>query len=68
MIVRWLESFLEDPLDVPAAVLDFVVGQLGVANASQVKRYTERTKTRFDHQWEIRQVYGLKEFGDVEKT
>ena len=64
--VRWLGIFLEDPLDVPGAVLDFVAGQLGVADPSQVKRYTERTKTRFDHQWEIRRVYALKEFAEVE--
>ncbi len=64
--VRWLGTFLEDPLDVPGAVLAFVAGQLGVADPSQVKRYTERTKTRFDHQWEIRRVYGLREFADVE--
>ena len=49
MTVRWLGTFLEEPLDVPGAVLDFVVGQLGVADLSQVKRYTERSKTRFDH-------------------
>lgn len=60
-------TFLEDPLDAPAAVVDFVAAQLEVANPSQVKRYTRRTKTRFDHQWEIRQVYGLQEFPDVEK-
>ena len=64
--VRWLGSFLEEPLDVPGAVLDFVAGQLGVADPSQVQRYTERTKTSFDHQWEIRRVYGLKEFTEVE--
>ena len=64
--VRWLGTFLEDPLDVPGAVLDFVALQVGVADPSQVKQYTERTKTRFDHQWEIRRVYGLREFTDVE--
>jgi hypothetical protein len=26
--VRWLETLLEDPLDVPGEVLDFVAGQL----------------------------------------
>jgi len=64
--VRWLGTFLEEPRDVPGAVLDFVAGQLGVPDPSQVKRYTERTKTRFDHQWEIRRVYGLREFTEVE--
>ena len=64
--VRWLGTFLEDPLDVPVAVLDFVAEQLGVGDASLVKRYTERAKTKLDHQWEIRQVYGLREFSAAE--
>lgn len=63
--VRSVGAFLEDPLDVPVVVLDFVAEQLGIADASQVKRYTERTKTRFDHQWEIRRTYGLREFAAV---
>jgi TnpA family transposase len=54
--VRWLGTFLEDPLDVPGEVLDFVAGQLEMADPSQVKWYTERTKTRFGHQREIRQA------------
>ena len=64
--VRWLGTFLEDPLDVPGEVLDFVAGQLGMADPSQVKRYTEREKTRFDHQWEIRRARGYREFADAE--
>jgi TnpA family transposase len=64
--VRWIGAFLEDALDVPVAVLDFVSQQLGVADPSQVKRYTERAKTKLDHQWEIRRVYGLKEFAAVD--
>jgi TnpA family transposase len=64
--VRWLGAFLEDPLDVPVAVLDFVSEQLGITDPSQVKRYTERAKTKLDHQWEIRRVYGLEEFSSVE--
>jgi Domain of unknown function (DUF4158) len=30
--VRWLGTFLEDPLEVPGAVLDFVAGQLEVSD------------------------------------
>jgi Domain of unknown function (DUF4158) len=56
--VRWLGTFLEDPLDVPGEVLDFVAGQLGIANPAVVKRYTERAKTKSDHQQEIRRKYG----------
>ena len=64
--VRWTGTFLEDPLDVPVVVLDFVAEQLGVADPSVVKRYTERAKTKLDHQWEIRRVYGLKDFTVME--
>jgi hypothetical protein len=63
--VRRVGAFLEDPLDVPVVVLDFVAEQLGIADAWQVKRYTERTKTRFDHQRESRRTYGLREFAAV---
>jgi hypothetical protein len=60
--VRSIGTFLEDPLDVPVMVLDFVSEQLGIADPSVVKRYTERAKTKLDHQWEIRRVYGFKDF------
>lgn len=66
MTVRWLGTFLEDPLDVPGVVLEFVAEQLGVEDPSQVKRYTERRPTPFDHQQEIRQVYQWKDFASVE--
>ena len=60
--VRSIGTFLEDPLDVPVMVLDFVSEQLGIADPSVVKRYTEWAKTKLDHQWEIRRVYGFKDF------
>jgi hypothetical protein len=44
--VRYVGMFLEDPLDVPVVVLDFVAEQLNIADSSCVKRYTERAKTR----------------------
>ena len=52
--VRWLGTFLEDPLDVPGGVLDFVAGQLDIENPALMKRYTERVKTKSDHQQKIR--------------
>ena len=45
---------------------DLVAEQLEIADPSCVKRYTERRKTRLDHQWEIRRVCELKEFAAVE--
>ena len=41
--------------------------QLGMADPSKVKRYTEREHTRFDHQWEIKKDRGYREFGDAEE-
>ena len=64
--VRYLGCFLSDPLAVPAEVLDVVAGQLGITDASCVKRYIEREKTRLDHVWEIRQAFGLRDFASVE--
>src|SRR4051812_1110901 len=54
--VRYLGVFLENPIDVPSAVLDFVADQLGIADPSCVKAYTERRNTRFEHAWEITRV------------
>ena len=64
--VRYVGAFLEDPLDVPGAVLDFVAGQLEIDDPSCVKAYTEREKTRFDHAWEIQRAYALKDFAGAE--
>ncbi len=63
---RYLGCFLTDPLDVPNEVLDVVAGQLGIADPSCVKRYTEREKTRLDHAWEIQKVFGLRDFASCE--
>ncbi|MFG1969054.1 DUF4158 domain-containing protein [Nonomuraea fuscirosea] len=64
--VRFLRTFLTDPLDVPTEVMDFVAEQLEIADPLCVKRYTEREKTRLDHTWEIRRVFGLRDFAEVE--
>ena len=56
LTVRWLGTFLEDPLDVPLVVLDFVAGQLGIDDPSVVKRYLDRRTTLFEHQLLIREL------------
>src|SRR5260370_5409220 len=40
--VRWLGTFLEDPLDVPGEVLDFVSGRSGPSGPRGVEQYAER--------------------------
>src|ERR1700757_1265531 len=56
--------FLPDPLDVPPEVVDYLAGQLGIADASSVKRYAERQSTQWEHAAEIRQAYGYRDFTD----
>ena len=51
---------MADPLDVPAVVVDYLAGQLGIADASSVKRYAERQSTQWGHGAEIRQAYGYR--------
>ena len=66
MPVRALGTFLNDPLDVPPAVVDYLAGQLGITDPSCVKNYLEREKTRFEHQWEIIEVGQWRDFGQFE--
>jgi Domain of unknown function (DUF4158) len=56
--VRYLGLFLEDPLDVPWMVVDYLAEQLGIEDSSVVKRYVERKQTAYDHAWEIRDAHG----------
>jgi Domain of unknown function (DUF4158) len=62
--VRFPGMFLAGPLDVSAAVVDYMAGQLGLADASSVKRYAERQSTQWEHAAEIRQAYGYRDFTD----
>jgi TnpA family transposase len=60
--VRYLGRFLEDPLDVPTVVIDYVASQVGAADPSRVKAYLERKQTRYDHQDEICEVFGYSSY------
>jgi hypothetical protein len=51
--------FLADPLDVPPEVVDYLAGQLGIADASSVKSYAERQPSQWEHAAEIRQAVWL---------
>lgn len=64
--VRWLGTFLEDPLDVPVVVLDFVAEQLGIGDPSVVGKYLERRTMLFEHQRLIREADGWLDFSAAE--
>jgi hypothetical protein len=62
--VRYIGLFLEDPLDVPWLVVEYLAEQLGISDPSCVKQYVERAKTAYKHSWEIRRRLGYHEFED----
>lgn len=57
--VRFLGTFLEDPLDVPGVVLQTLVRQLRVTNLDQLPHY-RNAKQRWEHTGEIRAQYGFQ--------
>ncbi len=59
--VRFLGTFLSNPVDVPAKVLGFVAAQLGEAVPEDFERYKAR-RTHWDHSQEIKLHYGYKDF------
>ncbi|MGB8946635.1 MAG: Tn3 family transposase [Streptomyces sp.] len=62
--VRYIGLFLEDPLAVPWRVVEHLAAQLEIEDASQIKRYTERQMTAYEHAWEIREAYGYHLYED----
>jgi len=63
--VRAVGRFLEDPLDVPWAAVEFVAEQLDIADPSCVKGYLDRPKTTYEHAWEITERYGYRSFEEL---
>ncbi|HEV2450757.1 MAG TPA: DUF4158 domain-containing protein, partial [Streptosporangiaceae bacterium] len=51
--LRYVGTFLADPLEVPTEVVDYLAEQLAIPDPSCLKAYMGREKTRFEHQWEI---------------
>lgn len=62
--VRVLGRFLPDALEVPWSLVEFIAGQLGVEDASVVKRYGARRATPYEHSQEITRRYGYLEASD----
>lgn len=59
--VRFLGTFLEDPLDVPDLVLQTLVRQLRVTNIDQLPWYSNADQ-RWEHTAEIRLRYGFSDW------
>lgn len=62
--VRFLGTFLENPIDVLPGVITHIATQLGIADIECLPRYLERTVTHWEHQGEIQQRYGYRDFSE----
>lgn len=62
--LRFLGTFLPDPVNIPVGVIAYMASQLKIKNAQCIVRYADRVQTQQDHAQEIRQHYDYKEFSD----
>ena len=62
--VRFLGTFLANPIDVPPGAVEFIAAQLSIADLSCLSRYMERETTHREHAGEIQGHYQYKDFTD----
>ena len=62
--VRFLGTFLSDPTDVPAGVIQHLAAQLKIANPECLSQYRERPGTHREHAGDIQQMFGYRDFTD----
>ena len=62
--VRFLGTFLSNPLNVPEGAVRYVARQLPITDWSILPKYTVRHTTRHEHAREIKQFYGYRDFND----
>jgi len=60
--VRFLGTFLANPLEVPSNVIDYLAQQLQVVDTRDLSAYLERAATRWEHADMIRRHYGYQDF------
>ena len=61
--VRFLGTFLDDPVDVPTGVAGDLARQLGITDVGCLPLYREG-RARWQHAREIRAAFGYREFTD----
>jgi Domain of unknown function (DUF4158) len=62
--LRFLGTFLVDPVNIPVGVIAYVASQLNISDPQCLVRYAERLQTQQDHAQEIRHYSGYKEFSN----
>ncbi|WP_410477636.1 DUF4158 domain-containing protein [Nostoc sphaeroides] len=59
--VRFLGTFLTNPIDVPMVVINYLATQFGIDDTSCLENYA-RAETRWEHTALIKQCYGYQDF------
>lgn len=62
--VRFLGTFLSNPVDVPEGVIMHLASQLSISDPGCVSQYTDRPATHREHASEIRLQHGYRDFSD----
>jgi len=62
--VRFLGTFLANPIDVPPGAVAHLGRQLRIADLTCLARYLDRPATHRDHAGEIQRRYGYRDFSD----
>jgi hypothetical protein len=60
--VRFLGTFLINPIDVPPSVVAYLALQLDISSSDCLPRYLERPTTHWEHAQLIKQLYGYRDF------
>jgi TnpA family transposase len=60
--VRFLGTFLTNPIEVPPGVIACIAQQLRIQELDCLLRYVDRPITHWEHAQEIRQCYGYRDF------
>jgi len=60
--VRFLGTFLANPIEVPPNVVKYLAQQLAVVGTSDLSAYLEREATRWEHADIIQRHYGYRDF------
>ena len=61
--VRFLGTFLSNPIDVPRNVIDYVGRQLRITDFTCLDSY-KTSETHWDHITEIKKIYGYRDFNE----
>ena len=63
--VRFLGTFLPNPVDIPSDVIHYIAKQLGISLPAGVDRYLERKATRSAHCNEIKAIFDYQDFNVI---